>query len=76
VGPRAIRNTALLTVEGEKHDIRTVGRTLAPQEPYGGVWPCRKRHPLQAAVGRYGAFSSKRRQRRYSTLRIIILSNG
>ena len=32
VEPRAIRRTALFTVEGEKDDICAVGQTLAAQE--------------------------------------------
>jgi polyhydroxyalkanoate depolymerase len=60
VEPRAIRRTALLTVEGEKDDICAVGQTLAAHELCAGLRPYRKRHHMQPGVGHYGVFSGKR----------------
>ena len=37
IEPRAIRRTALLTVEGEKDDICSVGQTLAAQDLCSGL---------------------------------------
>jgi polyhydroxyalkanoate depolymerase len=59
VEPRAIRRTALLTVEGERDDICAVGQTLAAHEMCAGLRPYRKRHHLQAGVGHYGVFSGR-----------------
>lgn len=76
VDPRAIRKTALLTVEGEKDDICAVGQTLAAQELCSGLWPNRKRHHMQAGVGHYGVFSGRRWQTQiYPLVRNMILSN-
>jgi poly(3-hydroxybutyrate) depolymerase len=60
VEPRAIRRTALLTVEGEKDDICAVGQTVAAHDLCTGLRPYRKRHHMQAGVGHYGVFSGKR----------------
>ncbi|HUN50257.1 MAG TPA: polyhydroxyalkanoate depolymerase [Candidatus Sulfotelmatobacter sp.] len=60
VNPRAIRRTALLTVEGEKDDICAVGQTLAAQELCASIRPYRKRHHQQAGVGHYGVFNGRR----------------
>ena len=60
VEPRAIRRTALLTVEGEKDDICAVGQTLVAHELCAGLRPYRKRHHMQPGVGHYGVFSGKR----------------
>ena len=58
--PRAIRKTFLLTVEGEKDDICSVGQTLAAQDLCSGLRPYMKTHHLQAGVGHYGVFNGKR----------------
>ena len=60
VEPRAIRRTALLTVEGENDDICSIGQTLAAQELCTGLHPLRKHHHLQTGVGHYGVFSGRR----------------
>lgn len=59
---RAIRRTALLTVEGERDDICAVGQTVAAQDICSGLRPHRKRHHMQAGVGHYGVFSGRRWQ--------------
>jgi poly(3-hydroxybutyrate) depolymerase len=60
IAPRAIRKTFLLTVEGEKDDIYSVGQTLAAQDLCSGLRPYMKSHHLQAGVGHYGVFNGRR----------------
>jgi poly(3-hydroxybutyrate) depolymerase len=60
VKPAAIRRTALLTVEGERDDICSVGQTMAAQELCSGLRPYMRTHYVQAGVGHYGVFSGKR----------------
>ena len=76
VEPRAIRRTALFTVEGEKDDICAVGQTLAAQELCSGIRPYRKRHHMQPGVGHYGVFSGKKWESQiYPLLKNTILSS-
>lgn len=76
IRPRAIPRTALLTVEGEKDDICSVGQTLAAQDLCSGLWPNRKRHHMQAGVGHYGVFSGRRwASQIYPLMRNVILAN-
>ena len=58
--PGAIRNTALLTVEGGRDDICALGQTAAAHELCRSLRPHLKRHHLQANVGHYGVFNGKR----------------
>lgn len=60
VNPAAIKQTFLLTVEGEKDDICAVGQTLAAQELCSGLRPYKKQHYVQVGVGHYGVFSGRR----------------
>lgn len=60
VNPKAIKKTALLTVEGERDDICAIGQTVAAHDLCTGIRPHMKRHHLQAGVGHYGVFSGKR----------------
>jgi polyhydroxyalkanoate depolymerase len=55
-----IRQTALLTVEGERDDICAVGQTSAAHDLCSSLRPHMKRHYLQAGVGHYGVFSGKK----------------
>jgi polyhydroxyalkanoate depolymerase len=57
---RAIRKTALLTVEGEKDDICPLGQTVVAHDLLTGLKPFMKRHHLQPGAGHYGVFSGKR----------------
>lgn len=76
VEPAAIRRTALLTVEGEKDDICSVGQTLAAQDLCTSIRPYKKRHHLQAGVGHYGVFSGSRwASQIYPIVRNVILAN-
>jgi poly(3-hydroxybutyrate) depolymerase len=60
VDPRAIRRTALLTVEGERDDICGLGQTLAAQDLCSGLRQHMKLHRVQTGVGHYGVFSGRR----------------
>lgn len=60
VDTAAIRDTALMTVEGERDDISGVGQTEAAHRLCPNVPPERRRHRLQAGVGHYGIFNGRR----------------
>src|SRR5216683_2711515 len=60
VSPAAIKRMGLMTVEGEKDDICSIGQTLAAQDLCTGVRAYRKVHHMQAGVGHYGVFSGRR----------------
>ncbi|MFZ3033683.1 MAG: polyhydroxyalkanoate depolymerase [Parvibaculum sp.] len=76
VEPAAIRKTALLTVEGERDDICSVGQTMAAHDLCTSIRPYKKRHHLQAGVGHYGVFSgSKWKGQIYPILRNTIIAN-
>jgi polyhydroxyalkanoate depolymerase len=76
VEPRAIRRTALLTVEGERDDICSLGQTAAAHDLCKGVKPYMRRHHMQAGVGHYGVFSGKRWEEQvYPIVRNMILSS-
>jgi polyhydroxyalkanoate depolymerase len=60
VDPRAIRHTALLTIEGEKDDICAVGQTEAAHEMCSSLPPYMKTHYMQTGVGHYGVFAGRR----------------
>jgi len=75
VDPRAIRKSALLTVEGERDDICGLGQTAAAHDLCTTIKPFRKRHHMQAGVGHYGVFSGRRwEQQIYPIVRNVILS--
>jgi len=60
VDPRAIKRTALLTVEGEKDDICSLGQTLAAQDLCSNLRPYLRTHYVQPGAGHYGVFSGRR----------------
>jgi len=60
VNPAAIRRSALMTVEGERDDICSVGQTLAAQDLCSSVRPYLKTHHVQTGVGHYGVFSGRK----------------
>ena len=77
VDPAAIRKTALLTVEGERDDICSVGQTVAAHDLCTSIKPFRKKHYVQAGVGHYGVFSGTRWQTQiYPIVRNMILANN
>lgn len=72
---KAIRRTALFTVEGERDDICAVGQTVAAHDLCASVKPARRRHHLQPGVGHYGVFSGRRwRSQVYPLVRNVILA--
>jgi len=76
IGLKQIRDTALLTVEGERDDICSVGQTAAAHELCSGLKPYKKRHHVQPGVGHYGVFSGKRwAMQIYPILRNFVLAN-
>jgi polyhydroxyalkanoate depolymerase len=77
VDPAAIRRTALLTVEGERDDICSVGQTAAAHDLCTGLRPHLKRQHLQAGVGHYGTFSGKRWNGQiYPVIRNLVLATS
>lgn len=73
VDPGAIRETSLLTVEGERDDICAPGQTQAAHALCTGIDPARKHHYLQADVGHYGVFAGGRwRSRIYPVVQDVI----
>jgi poly(3-hydroxybutyrate) depolymerase len=73
---RGVRRTALMTVEGERDDICSVGQTVAAHDLCTGLRPYMKRHHLQAGAGHYGVFSGKRWESQiYPIVRNFILAN-
>lgn len=74
---RAIKRTALLTVEGERDDICSLGQTSSAHDLCGGLKPFRKRHHMQAGVGHYGVFSGRKWDGQiYPIVRNMILANS
>lgn len=75
VNPAAIRRTALMTVEGERDDICSVGQTVAAQDMCTSIRPYLKTHHVQTGVGHYGVFSGSRwNQQIYPRVRDMIHS--
>lgn len=73
VNPAAIRRTALLTIEGERDDICSVGQTLAAQELATSLKLYMRTHYIQPNVGHYGVFSGRRWQHQvYPLVRHVI----
>jgi poly(3-hydroxybutyrate) depolymerase len=76
VHPKAIRRTALFTVEGERDDICSIGQTVAAHDLCTSLRPYRKKHYMQAGVGHYGVFSGRRwASQIYPLVRNTILAN-
>jgi poly(3-hydroxybutyrate) depolymerase len=70
---KAIRRTALITIEGEKDDICAIGQTLAAHDLCTSLRPYLRTHYVQAGVGHYGVFSGKRWQNQiYPVVRGVI----
>ena len=60
VDTKAIRRTALMTVEGERDDICAIGQTVAAHDLCSSVRPYMKNHHIQTGVGHYGVFSGRK----------------
>lgn len=77
VNPAAIRRTALMTVEGERDDICSVGQTLAAQDLCSNVRPYLRTHHVQTGVGHYGVFSGRKwNQQIYPRVRDMIYATS
>jgi len=77
VDPAAIRQTALLTVEGERDDICALGQTAAAHDLCTGLKPHLKRHHMQTGAGHYGVFSGRRWETQiYPIVRNVVLSTS
>ena len=76
INPKAIRRTALFTVEGERDDICALGQTVAAHDLCSSLRPYRKKHYMQAGVGHYGVFAGRRwASQIYPLVRNTILAN-
>ena len=60
IEPAAIRNVALMTVEGENDDISGLGQTKAAHKLCTGIPDDMRVHYMQPAVGHYGVFNGSR----------------
>ena len=60
VEPRAIANTALLTVEGELDDISAPGQTIAAHDICSTLTQDQRLNLLQKGVGHFGIFNGRR----------------
>jgi poly(3-hydroxybutyrate) depolymerase len=60
VDPSAIRNVALMTVEGEKDDITGAGQCKAAHRLCSNLPRGMRRHLVQKKVGHYGIFNGSR----------------
>ncbi|EGI78494.1 polyhydroxyalkanoate depolymerase [Hylemonella gracilis] len=77
VRPQDIRDTALLSVEGELDDISGAGQTQAVHALCTGVPEARKHHYEAQGAGHYGIFSGRRwREKVYPTVREFILAHN
>ena len=77
VDPAAIRRTALMTVEGERDDICSVGQTVAAQDLCRNIRPYLKSHHVQTGVGHYGVFSGRKwSQQIYPRVRDLIQASS
>lgn len=76
VTPSAIRDVALLTVEGELDDISGAGQTRAALSLCSRVPAARKHHLTVEGAGHYGIFSGRRwRNHVYPVVRDFIAKN-
>ncbi|MBI1251502.1 MAG: polyhydroxyalkanoate depolymerase [Alphaproteobacteria bacterium] len=60
VRPEAIRDVALMTVEGENDDISGIGQTQAAHELCASIPEAMRQDYIQLGVGHYGVFNGKR----------------
>jgi poly(3-hydroxybutyrate) depolymerase len=60
VDPNAIRDTALLAIEGERDDISGIGQTKAALDIATKVPAAKKKYFLARDVGHYGIFNGRK----------------
>jgi polyhydroxyalkanoate depolymerase len=77
VDPAAIRDVALLTVEGERDDVCGIGQTSAAHALCTSLRPAQRREHLAQGAGHYGVFSGSRWEREtYPLIRTMILASS
>lgn len=75
VAPEDIKNTGLLTIEGELDDISGPGQTKAALDLCSGIAKADKKHYTAIGAGHYGIFSGRRwRELVYPEVRDFIAS--
>ncbi len=60
VDPKAIRETALMTVEGELDDISGIGQTYAAHGLCANLPAKKRKHLMQQGVGHFGIFNGRK----------------
>ena len=60
INPKAVKHTALLTVEGELDDISGIGQTKAAHTLCSNLPKDKKHHHFQKNVGHYGIFNGSK----------------
>lgn len=77
VRPQIIKETALMTVEGELDDISGVGQTKAAHTLCSGIPANKHKHHLQRGVGHYGIFNGRKwREKIYPEVQKFINENN
>ncbi len=73
VDPSALKDTALMTIEGELDDISGIGQTAAAHDLCTGIDKADREHLTVEGAGHYGIFSGRRwRERVYPQVRDFI----
>jgi poly(3-hydroxybutyrate) depolymerase len=60
VDPKAIKDTALLAIEGERDDISGIGQTKAALDLAAKLPAAKKQYHLAKGVGHYGIFNGRK----------------
>jgi poly(3-hydroxybutyrate) depolymerase len=60
IDPSAIRDTAILAIEGERDDISGIGQTRAALDLAGRLPKAKKKYFLARDVGHYGIFNGSK----------------
>jgi len=60
VDPKAIKDTALLAIEGERDDISGIGQTRAALDLAARLSAAKKQYLLAKGVGHYGIFNGRK----------------
>jgi poly(3-hydroxybutyrate) depolymerase len=60
VDPKAIKDTALLAIEGERDDISGIGQTKAALDISSGLAHAKKKYFMAKDVGHYGIFNGRK----------------
>lgn len=60
VDPKAIKDTALLAIEGERDDISGIGQTRAALDISSGIPHAKKKYFMAKGVGHYGIFNGRK----------------